>query len=644
MHSSPTGQGIRLASLATAGLLTLAAPPAQAATAFVRVNQVGYDAAASKRAYLLADAAETGATFSVKNAGGATVLVAGVGANLGSWNNTYRFVYALDFGSVTAPGTYTITVTGPVVAGSPSFKLDSPANLYTFLLANAVFFYQSQRDGPNVVPTVMSRQPAHLNDQSATVYDIPSYTKNGRLKGDLVPVSGAAPRDASGGWFDAGDYIKGVQTASYTADLLLIAVRDHPSLLGQGSPSGLFDEARFGLDWLRKMWDDGTSTLYYQVMIGDGNSGITGDHDLWRPPERDDTWDPANNAARYIRHRPLFRAGPPGSSISPNLAGRMAAAFALGYQVYKGSDLAYANGCLLRAQHVFDLANTAPAGRLLTFSPFDFYPETEWSSDLELAAAELYLAVAAGGLPPGLPHTDPLFYLQKAAHWANAYITGPFDATDTLNLYDVSALAHYEVHRAITQAGNPAGLEVTPAALVADVKKQLDKAGAQAAGDPFGLGFAYSQFDLVSHSQGLAITASLYDELTGTLAYADFGRRQLGVIVGANAWGTSFIVGAGSTFPHCMQHQVANLSGSLDGSPPVVKGAAVNGPNGPQTGLGTPSGANACPADGVDRFAAFNGHGGQFLDDVRSWPTVEPALDFVASTPLAFARHIDGKP
>ena len=210
----------------------------------------------------------------------------------------------------------------------------------------------------------------------------------------------------------------------------------------------------------------------------------------------------------------------------------------------------------------------------------------------------------------------------------------------------MSSLAHYELHRAITRAGGPAGLEVTQAALVADLKKQLDNAVAQAAGDPFGFGFPYAAFDGTSHGQGLAVMASLYDQLTGTTTYADFGRRQLGVLLGANAWGTSFIVGAGSTFPHCMQHQVANLSGSLDGSAPIVRGAPVNGTNATRvfSGLGTPAGARACPPDGSDPFAAFNGQGARYFDNVVSWPTVEPAIDFAATTPLAFARHIAGLP
>src|SRR6266478_5949664 len=43
-----------------------------AASAYIRVNQVGYATGATKRAYLMATATETGATFAVKNSGGST--------------------------------------------------------------------------------------------------------------------------------------------------------------------------------------------------------------------------------------------------------------------------------------------------------------------------------------------------------------------------------------------------------------------------------------------------------------------------------------------------------------------------------------------------------------------------------------------
>src|SRR6266508_3899782 len=424
----------------------------------------------------------------------------------------------------------------------------------------------------------------------------------------------------------------------YIPDLLLAGVRDFPAQLGAGSAASNFTaEAKFGTEWLLRMWDDTTRTFYYQVGIGTGNAKTIGDHDIWRLPQADDTFGGTDPLYRYIRNRPVFRADPPEALISPNLAGRSAAAFGLCFQIYKTSDPAFANRCLLAGQHIFDLANTAPKGNLTTYLPFSFYPESEWRSDLELGAVELYSAVAGGGLPAGLPHTDPLFYLQQAAHWANAYITGPDDAADTLNLYDVSGLAHYDLHRAISQAGNPPGLEVTQAELLTDMKKALDGALAQAATDPFGSGFPWATWDTTSHGAGLAVMASEYDELSGTSTYADFSTRWLDNILGANAWVSSFIIGDRSTFPHCPHHQVANLVGSLDGTPPVLKGAAVEGPN--RTGYsGFQTGMRHCPPDDSDPFAQFNSRA-KFKDDIESFSTVEPAVDLTATSPLAFARQ-----
>src|SRR5213078_1188069 len=279
----------------------------------------------------------------------------------------------------------------------------------------------------------------------------------------------------------------------------------------------------------------------------------------------------------------------------PNLAGRSAAVFGLCFQIFRTSDPAFANRCLLAGAHIFDLANTNP-GQLTTYVPYSFYPETEWRSDLELGAVELYFAAASGGLPAGAPHTDPLYYLQQAAHWANAYTAGTEDAADTLNLYDVSGLAHYELYKAIAQAGNPAGLETTQAALLADLKKALDNALAQAGTDPFQFGFPWDVWDTTSHGGGLVVMASEYDQLTGTTTYKPWTSRWAANILGANAWGVSLIVGDGTTFPHCIHHQVANIAGALDGTAPILKGAAVEGTNS-QLFTGTVSGMRTCPAD-----------------------------------------------
>lgn len=636
-------------------VVLLAIGTADAQNAFVRGNQVGYKVDAPKRAYLMSTQAEIPGSFMVQNSRGDILFSSAITAadDQGGWGD-FQHVYALDFNSVTTEGAFTIVVHGPQPATSLPFRIEEAASLYSQPIANALFFYENQRDGPDFIPGDLRTAPGHLNDAAAKVYLQPSYDSNDVLLKDLTPAG--ATVDVSGGWWDAGDYLKFVETHSYTVALMLIGVRDFPNRMGGFSNSNFTHEARFGLDWLQKMWDDKTRTFYYQVGIGacDANNSICiSDHDIWRLPEMDDSFGGKDPIDRFIRHRPVFLNinGASGAKINANMAGRLAADFALCFQVFKNTDTHYANRCLLAGEHVFALADTSGANVGNSVSPSDFYPEVEWRDDLELGATELYFALAhsnAADLPRGLPHSQPGFYLKEAAHWAKAFIHGPNDATDTLNLFDVSGLAHFELFRAIEDAEEPAGLEVSQADLLADLKKQIDTALVQAKTDPFGFGFPWDRFDTTTHGAGLSVMASEYDFLTGSRTFERFAHRWLANILGANAWGTSLIVGDGITFPHCMQHQVANLVGSHDGTRPLLRGAAVEGPNN-FAATGVVDGMIACPADGVDVFAAFNGNNvngndAVFQDNVQSFSTVEPAIDLTASSPLAFAWMIAGRP
>ena len=486
--------------------MLMTAPGARAANAFVRINQLGYEAGVGGRAYLMSTASESGAAFKAVNAKGVTVFSRAIGAMLGTWGKFT--VYALDFEIDTA-GTYTIDVSGPANAVSPSFRVGPPRELYSQGLANALSFYQNERDGSDFVRTPLRTNAGHLHDSHATIFATPQFDDNDNMTTALQPTGGAI--DASGGWWDAGDYLKFVQTHSYTVALMLTGIRDFPEQMGSAAhaSANFTNEAKFGLRWLRKMWDDDTRTLYYQVGIGTdftNDPNTLSDHDVWRLPQVDDTLGGTDPTLKYIRHRPVFIAAPAGSKISPNLAGRLTADFALCSQVFRESNPELANECLLSAEHVFALADTAPPGDLLTVAPFDFYGETEWRDDMELGATELYFALASaespGALPSTLPHTDSGFYLHAAAHWAHAYITGPNDAGDTLNLYDVSGLAHFELFRAIAAAGHPKSLEATQADLVADLRKELQNAMTQGATDPFGFGFPWDTFDTATHGAG----------------------------------------------------------------------------------------------------------------------------------------------
>src|ERR1700730_6586396 len=311
--------------------LFLSALPAFAVTGYIRVNQVGYEAGLSSRAYLMTPNAVSAASYAVKNSGGATVASGAVGATSGKWG-TYS-VYPIDF-TISAADTYTILVSGSVSATSPNFRIDTPANLYTTPLSNNLYFYQNERDGPNFISTPLRTAAGHLNDASATVYSSPTFNSNDLILGSLSPTG--ATIKAEGGWWDAGDYLKFVQTHSYVVALMLIGARDFPNQMGTGTTTSNYtNEAQFGLSWLQQMWNDSTETLYYQVGIGTDfvSYNYLSDHDIWRLPQADDTYGGSNSVYQYIRHRPVFVAGAAGSQISPNLAGRLSADFAECFQV-----------------------------------------------------------------------------------------------------------------------------------------------------------------------------------------------------------------------------------------------------------------------------------------------------------------------
>ena len=691
----------RIFLLASIAISILFASTARADSVYVRVSQVGYETGHGPfRAYLMSKAGVSATSFQVVNSAGKTVFSAPVGALLGAWSNSATLtydVYALDF---TVPGgdTYTISIPGHAAATSPVFAVDAASLLYPGLLLNTKFFYETERDGPNFIANALRTAPGHLNDQSAAVYQTPPLDANDNIATSGTPLTPTgAVIDASGGWWDAGDYMKYVETISYTAALQQIGIRDFPNQMGPQAPrnppappasisysgtaagapasADFSNEAEFGIRFLMKMWDDNSSTLYYQV----GNSqdwdnfSYLSDYDIWRLPQADDNWDSCNADATFICHRPVFIAGPAGSPISPNLAGRLAADFALCYQLNQTSQPTLANQCLKNAEDIFALADTSYAepapsvgggtcttGCLLTIIPFDGYPETVWSDDMELGATELYLALqSAGGaakLPSGLAHTDPMFYLKQAAQFAKNYIANVYSTgnADTLNLYDVSGLAHFELFRAIRQAGNPSGLALTQSAIRQQFLDQVNDAITQAGTDAWGFGAAWNS-DTTSHGAGISVMASEALYVTGATEFDTYSERWLANILGANPWGSSFIVGDGSaTFPNCIQHQVAYLAGALNGTSggtPVLWGAASEGPSFAST-AGLVGGMIKCPAGGGNAFKIFDGNDGAYnpsnpavyKDNVQSYSTTEPAIDLTSTSFLMWSWRLAGKP
>jgi len=597
--------------LVTAGA---AAPPAHPAVhGFIRVDQAGFAPGESKQAYLMTTAPAPKARFTVVDSGGREVLSGrAAGSSRGAWNAAYPAVYSIDLTGLDRPGAYRIRVDG---IESPAFRVQPAATLYGKLVRDGVEFFRTQRD------------TAHKNDKTATVYATPHFVTEDIIgDADLARIGG--PVDVAGGWYDAGDYLKMTHTTAYGVITLLAAAR----ALGPAAPATLGSEARTGVDWLGKAWDQRTGTLRLQVGIGSGNEDgtFTGDHDLWRLPQSDDhDTDPANRYA--AAHRPVFDAAAPGRPISPNLTGRVSAAFALAAQQDAARNPGRARAELRAATSLYARADLAgPPDPLVTALPNEFYPEDSWHDDMELGATEIALATERLGLPGSRA------YVRDAAAFAQGYLAD--ETGDTFNLYDVSALAHADLVTAIRETGGPHELATGPDRLVADLLRQVRTGADRSAGDVFHAGGVYTDFDVASHTFGLLATEAMYRSASGDPSYAAFATRQRDWLLGANAWGTTFMIGEGSTFPRCPQHQIANLTGH------TLTGAVVNGPNDPELfadGLGDYlDDMVPCPAGGADRYAAFTGHGSQFVDDVRAWQTDEPALDMTGSAVIAAAAQL----
>lgn len=648
----------------------------------MRVDQVGYELGRlPMHAYLMSTVDERGSRFVVRNAARRTVYSGRIPSHSRRWSTGSRTrfrVYALDF-VVRATGRYTVSVIGRPAVTSPRFEVATPKGLYEPLLGDTLFYYRSVRDGPAFVRGPLSPAPAHLNDRHAVTYDNPPIQGGGNefllTKGKPLTPYGTTI-DAAGGHWDAGDNMKYVETESYAMALMQIGVRDFPRQMGTAAPAvssragriaARFErESEFGMSFLSRMWDDRRRVLYFQV--GDTQDwkhfpNLRGDYDFWRLPQVDDTAPDhpkgdSKGIYRFIRHRPVFVAEPPGwprnpagRPISPNLAGRLATDFALYAQLHRTTAPAAARRALRSGEDVFaqaDLSYPDPATgkrHLLTVIPYDGYPETVWADDMELGATELFLATR--GQDPAAAKT----YLAAAVRFSRAYHALPARDKDTLNLYDVGGLANFELARALELAGKSAPPGMTRDELVSEITSKLREAERVGMHDAFGFGRDWRSGDTTSFGDGLVVMADEADFLLGSKRFNAEARSWLGNMLGANPWGVSLIIGAGDTWTDCPQQQPANLLGSRTGGPRELWGAAVEGPTAEAAVGGYPT-MRACPPQGGDRYARFNGNDGRFAgskravykDNVQSYTTTEPAIDLTATSFLAFAWRQAGGP
>lgn len=567
------------------------------AGAWIRVNQLGYLPHSKKVAVLVSkqDAALP-KSFAIRHAlSDEIVHISALVRSFGPYA-AFESSFRLDFSTFETPGAYYLDVDG---VRSPVFRIAS--DVYTGAADVLLQYMRQQRCGYNP----FLRDSCHTHD-GYIIYH---------------PTLDSTHIDARGGWHDASDYLQYVTTSATAVYQMLYAYQQNPQAFGDqyrasGDPGSngvpdILDEARWGLEWLLRMNPE-PGMMFNQ--IADDR-----DHLGFRLPTHD--------SVSYGRgfERPVYYCSgkPQGIYTHSNrttgiasTAAKYASAFSLGSDMLSDIDPQFAHRLLRKAQEAYTfgkqhpgVCQTAPCR-----APY-FYEESDWTDDMELAAAQLSFS------------TGRSEYQTEAVGFARSQPVKPWMGADTAR--------HYEWYPFVNMghlllASRP-GTEGSTEAL-GYVKEGLEKLARRGEANPFlfGVPFIWCSNNLV-----VAALTQLraYALITQDTTYAEMEAALRDWLFGCNPWGTSMIIG----YPREGDTPVDPHSAftHLHGYP--INGGLVDGPFAGSNLIGV-------RLQDPDEYAEFQSSLVVYHDDVGDYSTNEPTMDGTASlTYYLSSLEIDGR-
>jgi len=575
-------------------------------TLSIRINQVGYGTFQSKSAIVLSRELEP-ARFSVIDAMTGQAQFDGAAKSISGYWGAFTRLAELDFSQLQKPGRYYIQL-GEV--RSPKFEIRE--DVYTDLPDQLLEFMRQQRCGYNAFFGGVCHQ---LDGRTA-----------------YGPLQAGSFVNATGGWHDAGDTLKYLLTSSNATAQMLLAYllgqdagsasdrsrrsrktnfQDRFNDLGQQVANGIpdiLDEAKWGLDWMLKL-HPAPNQLYHQV-------GDDRDHQSWRLPQDDNAdygWGPHGPRVVYFANgKPQgLREYKSDSNGVANLAGRYAAAMALGYQVWRSDRRlhAYARRLLQAGKEVYLLGKSKKGVQQGNSygAPYR-YEETTWADDMEWAAVELYRATKNRRYL-----RDAVRYSSKAGaeSWmgrteAKHYQYYPFMNLGHVRLYDL-------VGRALQKKLADYYREGIERCLEASTKNPFET----------GVPFIWCSNNLVV---ALATQCELYYKMTGDSRYAEFASKQRDWLLGRNPWGVSMFteIPASGFYPRDV-HLAGNAVLKR-----AVRGGLVDGP----VKLSIFERLKGVSITQPDPLAEFQDERAVYHHDIKDYSTNEPTMDGTASAIL----------
>jgi endoglucanase len=443
--------------------------------------------------------------------------------------------------------------------------------------------------------------------------------------------------NATGGWHDAGDQLKYLLTTSNATAQMLLAYQlkrrskifvDRFNDLGQRGANGvpdILDEARWGLEWMLNL-HPAPEHLYHQV-------ADDRDHKGFRLPHKETVdygWGAGSSRVVYFadgRPQGLKQYQSESNGVA-NLAGRYAAAMALGYQIWSDKRLqankgtgknnsdarAFAEKLLRAGEEVYALGQAKEGVQQGNSygAPYR-YAETTWADDMEWGAAEL---LRATGSERYLRDARRYAVLAAAESWMGKAEAGHYQYYPFMNL------GHFRLYDLVDKQFRQS--------LAGYYREGIERTSRAGESNPYdaGVPFIWCSNNLLV---ALATQCSAYQTMTGDARYSEFAARQRDWLLGRNPWGVSMFTGipAEGIYPKDV-HLFGNALLKR-----MVRGGLVDGPVYRKV-FQTLRGVTIREPD---PFAAFQDERAVYHDDISDYSTNEPTMDGTASAILLWAMQ-----
>lgn len=521
---------------------------------YFRLNQVGFLTDEGKTAIILSNTDLVGLKVEVKNIRtNQTVYSQDLKNNLGQYGN-FKFTYSFDFTNVTQTGEFLLEAGN---RQSLPFKIGNNANrgIAELLLD----FFKIQRCG---YTNPELHNVCHIADATSIVDGKRTFQQS---------------VDLTGGWHDAGDYVKFLNTTAYSTYILLFAYEFDPQKFGfdrdrNGSPD-ILEEAKIGLDWMiRAAYKNDKFITQVQDLR---------DHDVgWRLPEDD----------------PLAFDRPGFVGIGKNLIGIYSATMAIASRIWRDKFQynEFADKCLGLAEKYYSVRNRVPD---VDSSGTGMYLDNSFEGKMALGAVELYLT-----------NKKPN-YLNDAKLYADSAGSDFWWSWGNIN-----SIAHYRLAMFDTKYKD-------------FIKNSLEHFSKNMQSNLFGLGTQLSWG--TNHTLlGITFLNILWSRLTNDKSYNLLATIQKDFILGRNPWGISFIFNVGKNYTKNFHHQVSLIKGKLTGgfaAGPATKEFLKN---------------YNITYESNDKYAKFQTNEMYYRDDRVDYITNEPTIAANATAIFVFGNLV----